>query len=440
MVVEGPRVGVFVHKTVLLAALVVVLLFVLMGTLAFRCATPSGGARASWVLPLDDAPVTAADLAVERSRYSIGQRVIVDVTTPVPAQVGLFAAGASTPLRVLDTPAGHQRALFAPPLMLPAGAYEARLLQGQASVASTPFTVVDEADLPPPPFEAVPGELTLVSFNAWESGRRVDDGPAKIADAIAAVGGDVVGLPECDEGCASRIAARLRTLPGYGDARFMTHNGLHRIRSFSIVSRLPFVEQWEGFGLRGMGVKVLVDGVPVRVFAVHLSSFFYSPYEARNAPAPEEVRFASHESGRASEWASIDERLVSKNDPALPTVVLGDFNAPSHLDWTPANAAQNAGHSFAFPLSRALEAKGFVDAYRAVHPDPIESPGFTWTPGAPKGALDDREVHDRIDYVYARGAREVRQAFVYARDPWPSDHAALVVRLAFDVTAKPTKP
>ena len=64
----------------------------------------------------------------------------------------------------------------------------------------------------------------------------------------------------------------------------------------------------------------------------------------------------------------------------IPVFLLGDFNAPSHLDWTAA-AVGSRPHLRAvvdWPVSRAIEAAGFRDTWREIHPDPVAEPGLTW--------------------------------------------------------------
>ena len=69
----------------------------------------------------------------------------------------------------------------------------------------------------------------------------------------------------------------------------------------------------------------------------------------------------------------------------IPTLMTGDFNTPSYLDWTPAADAARDGHPLPRRLARhaRLAAAGFTDAYRVVHPDPVANPGITWTFGYP---------------------------------------------------------
>ena len=103
----------------------------------------------------------------------------------------------------------------------------------------------------------------------------------------------------------------------------------------------------------------------------------------------------------------------------MPVFLTGDFNSPSHLDWTPAVAAvrDDVPYPFDWPVSRALADAGFRDSYREVHPDPVAVPGFTWTPGGLES--DPNEVHDRIDWVLARAGARRSRARSWARRGGP---------------------
>jgi exonuclease III len=120
--------------------------------------------------------------------------------------------------------------------------------------------------------------------------------------------------------------------------------------------------------------------------------------------------------------------------------VFGDFNEPSHRDWT--EAAVKAGRQplvVAYPTVKAIEDKGFIDTFRAVFPDPAAKPGFTWTPTSDPAATDDH--HDRIDFVLARAKTlQVQEAGIVGEKspeadivvtPWPSDHRATYARVSF---------
>jgi hypothetical protein len=133
----------------------------------------------------------------------------------------------------------------------------------------------------------------------------------------------------------------------------------------------------------------------------------------------------------------------------IPVFLTGDFNSPSHLDWTPAVAEARADVPYAvdWPASRALANAGFGDSYRDVHPDPVADPGYTWSPGGPETRKHD--FPDRIDWVLhagpvttvdsrlvgERGNPQVDLAFA---DPYPTDHRGVVS--TFDVRAPTFRP
>jgi exonuclease III len=121
-------------------------------------------------------------------------------------------------------------------------------------------------------------------------------------------------------------------------------------------------------------------------------------------------------------------------------VICGDFNEPSHLDWTQ-SAAEAGMHPLAvnFPASRKLAEAGYIDAYRTFWPDEVSHPGFTWSPLT---KMDDPEDHpDRIDFIYFRSANlrlvsveVVGESAAHADivvDRWPSDHRAVRALVKF---------
>jgi len=122
-------------------------------------------------------------------------------------------------------------------------------------------------------------------------------------------------------------------------------------------------------------------------------------------------------------------------DKNIPVFVVGDFNEPSHLDWT--EAAAKAGRhpmKVGFPTSKVFAKAGFTDAYRTIYPDEMAKPGFTWSPAYKDD--DPRSHPDRIDFVYFRGnGLQVTDAKVIGENkanadivvaPYPSDHRAVV--------------
>ncbi|MGE8378379.1 MAG: endonuclease/exonuclease/phosphatase family protein, partial [Sphingobacterium sp.] len=144
-------------------------------------------------------------------------------------------------------------------------------------------------------------------------------------------------------------------------------------------------------------------------------------------------------------------------------IIAGDFNEPSHLDWTVAtkDLFDHRGAVVPWDCSVLLNKAGFKDSFRVQYPNPVSHPGFTypafnkdvpidklaWAPTA-----DDR---DRIDYVYYRSKQPLKvvkarivgpvetvkyakkqekdseDEFLLPKGIWPTDHKALLVTFSF---------
>lgn len=260
----------------------------------------------------------------------------------------------------------------------------------------------------------------------------VSDGCPQALTRLAAVveqaGADVVGVQETE-----RNTARLARLLGwYASPR--AH----------VVSRFPIVDP-PGSG----GVYVFVEPAPGRVLAVanlHLPSTPYGPYEVGDGTSSARLRNVELTTRMPAvvRPVTVLQRLTARG---IPVVVTGDFNSPSHLDWTAAVSAvrPEVPYPFEWPVSKALADAGLVDSYREAHPDPVAAPGFTWTPGGPE--TDRHEVHDRIDWVlHSEGvtvsaSRLVGEAGgadvdIEVAPPYPSDHRGVVSTL--DVSLAPS--
>ena len=148
--------------------------------------------------------------------------------------------------------------------------------------------------------------------------------------------------------------------------------------------------------------------------------------------------------------APLEEAIEGKRAIFL----VGDFNEPSHLDWTE-HYAKNGSDRWVdnptgtplrlpvqWPGSVLLENIGMVDSFRQVHNDEVKKPGNTWTPPYPSQTSGRRpygdQVLDRIDRIYHHGNNvQVLSAEVVGekgdtsdiviKGRWPSDHRAVVI-------------
>jgi endonuclease/exonuclease/phosphatase family metal-dependent hydrolase len=265
--------------------------------------------------------------------------------------------------------------------------------------------------------------LRVMTFNIWVGGEQVDFN--QVVKAIEDADADIVGIQEAG-GNLARLADEL----GW---HHLEETGRHQ----QIISRYPLVRGSEDFAY------ALVDQRhAVAVSDVHLRAFPYGPYDLRDGATLDEV--LANEQFHLEELADHLEVLPELAADNVPVFLIGDFNVPSHLDWTQA-AAGASDEPFRtevqWPVSVRLDELGFRDTFREIHPDEVATPAYTWTPGYPPPVVTDDEVHDRIDYVYAAGPSTTVDSAVVGEphpvsdivvDPWPSDHRAVVSEFVVD--------
>jgi endonuclease/exonuclease/phosphatase family metal-dependent hydrolase len=277
--------------------------------------------------------------------------------------------------------------------------------------------------------------IRVMSFNLWHGGDAGKQPLDQTVAVIRAARADVVGLQE-----TAGIAPDGQERPDNASilAQKLGWNYLDQGGRTGVLSRFPIVgttpDKW--------GVELeMPSGQRFQLFNAHLAHAPYQPYQLLRIPyadapflatAEEAVRAAREARGEQVTRMLAEVKAARARAGAI--FLTGDFNEPSHLDWTPAVfEAHLCPASVAWPSTRAVVEAGFVDGYRAVHPDPVADRGITWTPTT--RADDPKDRHDRIDFVFAMGAKpitaevlgESREAADLVVTPYPSDHRAVVV-------------
>lgn len=233
--------------------------------------------------------------------------------------------------------------------------------------------------------------VAIMTFNIWCDGVDEKQPLSQTARVIRESGADIVGLQE-----APKNAQAIADMLGW------RHVHIHKPSSRRVLSRYEIVDQ----SPTGMGVLLRISASQsLWLFNVHLPHAPYQPYQLLHIPyadAPflrtEAELIAAARAARSEAVAELLAEIESVRSSRWPIFVTGDFNEPSHLDWTPA-AAKVGRHpiAVAYPTSTAFADAGLRDAYRAAHPDEVAAPGFTWTPLT--AADDPKDHHDRIDFV-----------------------------------------
>ncbi|MCA9776233.1 MAG: endonuclease/exonuclease/phosphatase family protein [Candidatus Eremiobacteraeota bacterium] len=263
--------------------------------------------------------------------------------------------------------------------------------------------------------------LRVLSLNTYFDSRA---GVDKMVDLIKTTKADLVGLQEVNL-TTKELASKL---------------GMHYLQQdkrTALLSRFPIEE----VSNKKYGVNLtLKNGQKVSFLNAHTTSFPNQPHQLMHLPKGGGPYIDTEK--QAVWWADITRgrefRDMAKEADALgghPTVITGDFNEPSHLDWT--QRVADAGRhpiKVEWPGSKTLAKAGFKDSYREFHPDPLSHPGNTWTPTTRPD--DPKDHHDRIDFVMYRGEAlklvssevvgESREFADIVIDPYPTDHRAVL--------------
>jgi len=253
-------------------------------------------------------------------------------------------------------------------------------------------------------------QLKVLSFNIWvQGGLSLNN----CIEVIRTSGADIVGLQECNQTTAQTIATALGfyVLPA---------------ADCPIVSRYPILTSPLNT-TRGVGATIqLSPNQRVHLFNCHLAPFPYGPYDLKNGQS---VAYVTNQENSVRMPAL--NQLLNVMRPLLdsfePCFLVGDFNAPSHLDYA----------TLPWPTSVAPADAGLGDSYRELHstnrtfpaPFAYNEPGITWTP---KTSQEPDGVFDRIDFVHyslGDGVTPTSSIELDERNsinPWPSDHRAVL--------------
>ena len=260
--------------------------------------------------------------------------------------------------------------------------------------------------------------LSFMSFNILYGGDEVDF--SKVVEAIQLANPDVIGIQEA-EGATEKLTKALNY--PYYDSK------LH------LISKYPLIRSFD----KGW-YFTYVETKPGKVFVfsnIHLPSDPYGPELVRDGKPIDSV-YKNEYLTRFHELDTHKKYFSELQSKGFPIILTGDFNAPSHLDWTSYHTSSRPHMKYAveWPVSKSLEKMGFIDTYRSVFPDAKAKPGLTWTPGSPAPKTNPNETHDRIDFIWASGTNNVLDAKILGEKngpdvdisvtPYPSDHRGVI--------------
>ncbi|MBJ6368168.1 endonuclease/exonuclease/phosphatase family protein [Snuella sedimenti] len=346
---------------------------------------------------------------------------------------------------------------------------------GSDSITKTGYVTVSNSN-----------SIKALQFNIWQEGTSVPNGMTYIRDVIAEVNPDIVCFSEVRNYNSDWTTKIVNDLAVIG----LTYNRGYANGDVSIISKHPITSSGTNLGAVSL-FDVDVNGQSIVVATAHLDYTYYATYLPRGyncgGSAPydgwDKIGKGNQTPQPVTDIAIIsDQNLGSQRDEQIaafinhvssetrPVILLGDFNEPSHLDWTSGQAAMFDHHGVVMEwhTTKSLEDNGFVDAFRAVYPDEIANPGITW-PSVATGVgstswTPEADERDRIDYIFYKGANvsatsaaivgpkasyvnnvsstanTTNDTFEADQLPWPSDHKGVtaVINLSSGTSSKIT--
>lgn len=314
-------------------------------------------------------------------------------------------------------------------------------------------------------------ELKILQLNIWQEGVMVKGGYEALADELARADADFVMLSEVRNYKGTRFCDRIRASL---QERGKTYYSFYSYDS-GLLSKYPITDSATIFpenGDHGSMYKLTaeVEGKKICVYTAHLDYQNCSYYLVRGYSSTTWEKLPDPLTDTAALLA--DNRLSQRDDAirlflkdAAREVTQGhfvflggDFNEPSHRDWTKqtADSADHRGVVIPWTVTTLLEGAGYRDAYRTFYPDPVKNPGYTYPADCPGAELkkltwapqsDERERIDFIFYYPQPGLRledvkiygprgsirmnkrveeNTADVFVLPLGIWPTDHKGVI--------------
>ena len=315
-------------------------------------------------------------------------------------------------------------------------------------------------------------ELQVLQFNIWQEGTQVENGFDAIVSEIIRSKADLVALSEVRNYNGINFTKRLvDTLKAKGHTFYE-----HKNDDSNLISRYPILSHGYLYGLKndhGSITKAIIDieGTEVAFYSAHLDYTNYACYLPRgycgltwkelNEPVSDvdEVLKMNEASYRDDQIKAFIKDGLNEAKQGRLVILGGDFNEPSHKDWTTETKHLFDHNGLVVPwhCTTMLNQHGFIDSYRELYPNAVSHPGFTWVADNKAKKIDQltwtpkADERDRIDYIfhYPDSRLKLEDAIIIGTkgsivknkrvqensedkiiepiDVWPTDHKALLV-------------
>ena len=269
--------------------------------------------------------------------------------------------------------------------------------------------------------------VKFLQLNVWQEGTMVKGGYDALVDELARTDADFVMLSEVRNYNGTRFCDRITaSLKEKGKTYYSFYS-----YDSGLLSKYPIIDSATVFPENedhGSIYKLVadMDGREVAVYTAHLDYRNCAYYDVRGYDGD---NWAKMEAPLTDIDSILRKNVASQRDDAIRQFlddaakerekgrlifIGGDFNEPSHQDWTEATKDSADHHGLVIPwtVTTLLAENGYQDAYRTLYPDPVKYPGYTypadcknidinkllWAPEA-----DERERVDYIFYYPAKG-------------------------------------
>jgi endonuclease/exonuclease/phosphatase family metal-dependent hydrolase len=303
--------------------------------------------------------------------------------------------------------------------------------------------------------------LRVMVWNALHGANDVTNGAEKALKIIRETKPDIVLLQESydinDE--RPKLGAWLASELGWN--QYQGESAHLCILTPLEVETTFFHHAWHGVGAKVRDAK----GREFLAWSIWIDYQAYITYALRENPAITDEALLDLErvgSNRLNQANAIIEHLrdTGQLKADIPLLVGGDWNCPSHLDWTvDTTRVYKRRRALPLPVSKAMETAGFTDTFRELYPNPVQHPGITWSPMFRfKGEGEDQvdQCFDRIDRLYLKNPASSKDGLTLTPTSahvlplvwedenmatidreFPSDHGAVVIDLEWtNTTAK----
>lgn len=310
-------------------------------------------------------------------------------------------------------------------------------------------------------------EISMLHINIWQEGSMIQDGYEAIVNEIAHEQPDFVMLSEVRNYHNTRFCDRI--IESLRQKNLIYHS-FYSYDS-GLLSRHPITDSVTIFPFQGdhgsiYKLTASLYGRRCAVYTAHLDYQNDTYYEVRgyngnNWQKMEQPLTDTAEILRRNALSLRDEAIAAfledtqkEKEQGSLIFLGGDFNEPSHLDWTTQtrDSADHHGVVIAWPTTKALYLNGFKDAYRELYPNPVTHPGYTYpadNKDVETGKLSwapDADERERIDYIFYYPQKGLKltdvkiigpkgciqrnkRVLIPSKDPirppldiWPSDH------------------